>query len=121
ADLAGHAGDLVGEGGELVDHRVDGVLQLQDVRARVVEGLLRQVALRHGGRHQRDVAHLAGQVARHEVHRVGEVPPGALDARDVRLAAEAALGADLAGDAGDLVGEGGELVDHRVDGVLQLQ
>src|SRR5690606_30302507 len=85
ADLAGDAGDLVGEGGELVDHRVDGVLQFQDLAARVHGDLLRQVALRHGGRHQRDVAHLAGQVARHEVHRVGEVPPGALDALDVRL------------------------------------
>src|ERR671910_798422 len=32
-----------------------------------------------------------------------------------------ALGADLAGDAGDLRGEAVELVDHRVDGVLELE
>ena len=36
-------------------------------------------------------------------------------ALDVRLAAEDALGADLAGDARHLVGERRELVDHRVD------
>ena len=34
----------------------------------------------------------------------------------LRLAAELALGADLARDARHLVGEGRELVDHRVDG-----
>ena len=37
------------------------------------------------------------------------------------LAAELALGADLAGDAGDFGGEGAQLIDHRVDGVLELQ
>ena len=37
------------------------------------------------------------------------------------LAAELAFGADLAGDAGDLVGEAAQLVDHRVDRVLQLE
>ena len=37
------------------------------------------------------------------------------DALDLRLAAEAALGADLARDARDLVRERSELVDHRVD------
>ena len=42
----------------------------------------------------------------HAVDVVGEVLPGAGDALDVGLAAEPALGADLAGDAGDLVGEG---------------
>ena len=43
------------------------------------------------------------------------------DALDLGLAAELAFGADLAGDAGHFGGEGVELVDHRVDGVLQLQ
>ena len=38
---------------------------------------------------------------------------------DLRLAAEPALGADLAGDAGDLVGERRQLVDHGVDGLLR--
>src|SRR3712207_9019302 len=37
------------------------------------------------------------------------------------LAAELALGADLARDARDLVRERAQLVDHRVDRVLQLE
>ena len=40
---------------------------------------------------------------------------------DLGLAAELALGADLLGDARDLGGEGRELVDHRVDRLLQLR
>ena len=56
-----------------------------------------------------------------QVDAVGQVLPGAGDALDLGLAAELALGADLAGDAGDFGGEAVELVDHRVDGVLQLQ
>ena len=39
----------------------------------------------------------------------------------LRLAAELALGADLARHARHLAGEGVQLVDHRVDGVLELQ
>ena len=38
-----------------------------------------------------------------------------------RLAAELAFGADLARDAGHFGGEAVELIDHRVDGVLQLE
>src|SRR5207248_7469093 len=83
--------------------------------------LLREVALGHGRRHFRDVAHLPGQVRRHEVDRVSEVAPGAGHVADVGLAAEPALGADLAGDAGHLRGEAGELIDHRVDRVFQLE
>ena len=121
ADLAGHAGDLGGERGQLVDHRVDGALQVEDLALRVDGDLLAQVSLRDGRGHESDVADLAGQVGRHQVHRVGEVAPGAGDALDLGLATEPAFGADLARDAGHLVGEGRELVDHRVDGVLQLQ
>src|SRR5690606_40680517 len=55
--------------------------------------LARQVALRHRGGDLGDVAHLAGQVGRHRVHRVGEVLPGPGHARHHGLAAELALGA----------------------------
>src|SRR6185437_14214691 len=44
AHLAGDPGHLLGEVGELVDHRVDGVLQLQDLAAGVHLDLLRQIA-----------------------------------------------------------------------------
>ena len=57
----------------------------------------------------------------HEVDAVGEVLPGAGHALHLGLAAELALGADLAGHPGHLGGERAELVHHRVDGVLQLE
>ena len=121
ADLAGHAGHLAGEAVQLIDHGVDGLFQLQDLAAHVDGDLLGQVAVGHGGRHLGDVAHLAGEVGGHEVDVVGEVLPGAGDAGHLRLAAELALGADLAGHAGHLAGEAVQLIDHRVDGLLQPQ
>src|SRR5579872_3613896 len=120
ADLAGHAGDLVGERGELVDHRVDGVLELEDLALRIDGDLLSEFAAGHGGSDLGDVAHLPREVRTHQVDVLGQVAPGAGDALDLGLSAELALGADLARHAGDLVGEGPQLVDHRVDGVLEL-
>src|SRR6185369_1801170 len=96
ADLAGDARDFAGKAVELVHHGVDGVLQLEDFAAHVDRDLARQVAARHGGRHFGDVTDLGGEVARHRVDVVGEILPGAGDAGDVGLAAETALGADLA-------------------------
>src|ERR1700746_3263370 len=49
ADLAGDARHLVGEGGQLVDHRVDRGLQLEDLAERGHLDLLGQVALGHRG------------------------------------------------------------------------
>ena len=83
--------------------------------------LLGQVALGHGLGHVGDVAHLVGQVAGHRVHGVGQVLPGAGHAFHLGLPAELALGADLAGHARHFRGERPQLIDHRVDGVLQLQ
>src|SRR5207237_4518077 len=116
ADLPGHTGDLVGERRELVDHRVDGVLQFGDLTARLDGDLLGEVTPGDGGGDLGDVSHLAGQVGGELVDVVGQVLPGTGHALDVGLAAEAAFGADLAGHPGDLVGERPELVDHRVDG-----
>ncbi len=121
AHLTRHARDLLGEGRQLVDHRVQSVLQLQDLPARVHGDLLGEVTAGHGRGHLGDVAHLGREVSRHAVHRVGEVPPHTGDARNLRLTAQAPLGTHVPGDPGHLVGEGGELVHHRVDGVLQLQ
>jgi hypothetical protein len=66
-----------------------------------------------GGGDLGDVADLVGEVAGHRVDVVGQVLPRAGRPLDVGLAAELALGADLAGDAGDLVGEGRQLIEHR--------
>ena len=121
-DLARDARHLAGEPVELVDHRVDGVLQLEELALDVGGDLLAQVAVGDRGRHLGDVADLAGQVAGHQVDVVGQVLPDAADLdRDGRRLAELALGADLARHARDLRDEPVELVDHAVDRVLQLE
>src|SRR5690606_23952583 len=121
ADLAGDAGDLGGERGELVDHPGDGGLQGEDLALGGDVDLAGEVAVGDRGGDLGDVTHLRGQVVGHEVDVVGEVLPDARHASHPGLTAQLALGADLAGDAGDLVGEGRELVDHGVEGVLELQ
>src|SRR5438552_8276816 len=95
-DLAGHARDFRGKRRELVHHRVDGVLELEDLALDVHRDLLRQVPARHGFGHVGDIAHLTGQVARHRVHTLRQVLPRPGHALHVGLAAELALGADLA-------------------------
>src|SRR5439155_384992 len=83
--------------------------------------LARQVAGLHGLRYVGDVTHLAGEIRGHEVHVVGQVFPRAGDALHVGLTTELAFRADFAGHAGHFTGERAELIDHRVDGVLQLE
>ena len=121
ADFLGDARDLRGERPQRVDHRVDRVLQLVDLAARVDGDLLREVAVGDGRGHLRDAAHLGGQVGGEAVDVVGEVLPRAGDAFDVGLSAELSFGADLLRDARDLRGERRELIDHDVDRVLQLE
>ena len=113
ADLARDARDLGGEAAELIDHRVDGVLQLEHLALHVDRDLLREVAVGDRGGDERDVADLVGEVAGHPVDVVGQVAPGAADAGHVRLAAQLAFAADLARDARDLGGERRQRVDHR--------
>ncbi len=121
ADFARDAGDFRSEGVELVDHRVDGAFELENFAADVDGNLLGEIALGDGRRHFGDVADLRGEVARHRVDRIGEIFPRAADAFDDGLAAELAFGADFARDARHLRGERVELIDHRVDRVLQLE
>ena len=106
---------------ELVDHRVDRVLLLEELALDVDGDLLAQVALRDRRRDLGDVPGAVGEVARHRVDVVGQVLPDPGDALDLGLAAELALGADLVGDPRHLAGERVELVDHRVDRVLELE
>src|SRR5205085_2082749 len=98
-----------------------GVLQLENLAAHVDGDLLRQVAGGDRGGHLGDVAHLAGEVRGHRVDVVGEVLPGAGDTADLRLTAELALGADLAGDARAFRCDVALLVAHPIYGVLQLE
>src|SRR6266498_1586033 len=121
ADLARHARHFRGKRVQLVHHRVDGVLELENLAAHVHRDLARQVAARDRRRHLGDVAHLVGEVAAHGVHRVGQILPSAGNARHDGLAAELAFGADLARHARHFRGERAQLIDHRVDGFLELQ
>ena len=121
ADFARHARHFRGEGVELVHHRVDGVLQLEDFALHVDGDLARQVAARDGGRHFGDVAHLRGEVGGEQVDVVGQVLPRAGDAGHDGLAAEPAVGADFARHARHFAGERAQLLDHRVERVLEQQ
>ena len=56
-----------------------------------------------------------------EIDGIGQVLPRAGDARHVGLAAEPPFGADLARHARHFAGKPVELVDHRVEGLLELQ
>ena len=121
SDFARHARHFRGEGVELVHHRVDGVLQLQNFAAHIHRDLARKIALRDGRGHFGDVANLGREVAGHGVHAIREIFPRAGDALHVRLAAELAFRADFARHARHFRRERVELIHHRVDGVLQLQ
>ena len=91
ADLARHARHFRGERAELIDHRVDGVLQLEELALDVDGDLLRQIAVGDGRGDFGDVAHLRGQVAGHQVDVVGEVLPRAGDALHDRPGRRACL------------------------------
>ena len=117
-DFASHARHFAGEGVELVHHRVDRVLDLQDFTADVDRDLLTQIAFDDGRGYLRDIAKLHGQIARHGVYGIGEVLPGAGHSGDACLTAQLAVCSDFTGNAGDLCSERIQLVHHRVDGVL---
>src|SRR5262249_52949011 len=120
-DFAGHARHFCGERIQLVDHRVDRVLQVENFALRVHVDLGGQVAARHRSRDFGNVADLCCEVPCHRVDRVGQVLPRASHARDVRLATETTLTAYFARHARHFTGEGVQLVDHRVDRLFQEQ
>ena len=105
ADLARDARHFAGECVELVDHRVDGFLQLQHFSAHVDRDFLRKIAVGDGRRHFGNVANLSREVGRHRVDAVGQILPSAGNAAHVGLAAEPAFRADLASNARHFRGE----------------
>ena len=88
ADLARYARDFARERVQLIDHGVDGVLQLQNFAAGIDGDLGREIALRHARRYLRDVADLRRQVPGHEVDAVREILPHAAHALHLGLAAK---------------------------------
>src|SRR5438128_5004785 len=121
ADLAGNAGHFGGETAQLVDHRVDGILELQDFAVHIDGDFLGEVAVGDGDGHVGDVSDLSREIAGHDIHAFGQIFPNAAHVANLRLPAELAFGADFAGDAGDFGGERVQLVDHRVHGFFELQ
>src|SRR5207247_1121069 len=83
-DLARHARYTGRVRAQLVDHAVDRVLERDDLALHVDGDLLGEVAVGDRGGHRGDVPNLGGQVARHEVHLVGQVLPRAGHALHVR-------------------------------------
>ena len=121
ADLARDRRHLLGEGRQRVGHAVDRVGERGDLALGLDDQLLLQVAVGDRGDDLDDAAHLRGQVARHEVDVVGEVLPDAGDAGTSAWPPSLPSVPTSLRDAGDLAGEAVELIDHRVDGVLQLE
>ena len=94
------AGHFRGKGVELVHHRVDGVLEFEDFAFDVDGDFSGEVAVGDGGGDRRDIADLGGEVAGHRVDGVGEVLPGAADARNHGLATELSFRSHFARHAG---------------------
>src|SRR5581483_2314724 len=109
------------EGAQLIDHGVDGVLQLQDFAFHVNRDLARKIAASHGRSHFGNVSNLCREVTRHEVDIVSEIFPGSGDPRHLSLAAQFAFSADFAGHTGHFTGERVQLVHHSVDRVLKFE
>ena len=121
ADFAGDTGHFGGETAQLIHHGINRIFQLQELAAHIDGDLFRQVAIGDGNRHVGDVAHLARQVAGHHVDAFSKILPDAAHVAHLRLAAELALGADLAGNTGDFGGKAIELLHHRVNHFRRTQ
>ena len=121
ADLARDRSHLIGKDCQRVGHVVDGIGQLGNFALGFDCQLAFQIAVGHCGNDAGDAAHLISQVACHRIHIVGQVFPGSCDSAHIRLAAELSFGADFTRHAGHFRSERVQLIDHRVNGVLQFQ
>ena len=105
----------------MIHHCIDGVFQLENFTFHIHRDLLRQIARRDGGRYFGNVSHLAGEISRHEIHRVSKIFPSAGDALDSRLAAKNSFRTHLARYARYFRRKRTQLIDHHVYRVLQLE
>src|SRR5207247_1522281 len=99
----------------------DRLLELEDLSSDIDGDLLGEVTLLDRGGDLGNVADLAGQVAGHDVHVVGQVFPDAADSLDLGLTTQPALGRKRAVEGRDLVREGVTLVLQLVDRLLELE
>src|SRR5206468_2647200 len=112
ADLAGHAGDFGGERVQLIDHGVDGVLELEDFAFDIDGDLAGEVAAGDGGRHLGDITHLASEVGAHGVDGVLELKDFAAHI-DRDFAGQVAVGHGD-GDIRDVADLIGKVVGHGI-------
>ena len=96
-------------------------LSCEDFTADIDGDFLGQIAVGDGDGNVGNVSDLSGQIAGHNIDAFSQVFPNAAHVANLRLAAELAFGADLAGDAGDLGGKAAQLVHHSVDGLFELE
>ncbi len=116
-----HTSYLGREAVQLIHHRVDRVLQLQNFSAYVDGNLARQVAARNSGGYLCNTAHLVGKVGRHYVYVIGQILPGTCDTRHARLASELSFGTYFPRYPRYFGRKAVELIHHRIDRVFQLQ
>src|SRR6185437_12142368 len=110
-----------GETAQLVHHRIDRILELQNLTLHVHRDLTAQVTVGHRRGHLGDVAHLRGQVTRHLIHGIGEVLPGSAYPRYVGLATQLTFRSHITGHTRYFGTKRVQLVHHRIDRILQLQ
>ena len=106
---------------QLVHHRVDGVLQLKDLALNIDGDFLGQIASCDRRGHCRDVTDLCGQIARHEIHRIGQIFPSSRNTFYPGLTSERSIRSHFARHACHLRRERAQLIHHRVDRVLQFE
>ncbi len=88
ADFSRHARHLAGKGVKLVNHRVDRIFQLKNFPFDIDSDLSGEIAAGDSRRNLGNVADLRRQISRKKIDVVGQVLPGAGDARTHSLTTE---------------------------------
>src|SRR4029077_12575324 len=115
ADFARHARYFGSERPQLVHHRIDGFLELQNLSAHVHSDLARKIAAGHGSGYFGNVTDLTSQVAGPGVDGVREIFPRARHARHLSLPSQFSIRSNLASDASYFGSEYAQLLNHGVD------
>ena len=105
----------------MVNHRVDGVLQLCDFALHIHRDLFGQIAIRHRSSDQRNIAHLRGKIARHEIDRISQIFPRSGNAFHFGLTTQNASGTHFARDTRNFRGKRAQSINQRVDRVLHFE
>lgn len=118
ANLLRDFGNFLSELLQLIYHVVDCVFQFEDLAPTRCSDFPRQITFSDSSSDNRNIADLRGEVICHRIDINCQLVPGALNALNLRLAAQDTLCADLSGDASDFECEGPKLIYHGIDSVL---